>query len=78
MTKEQMEHGQQIQYDLSDLKRALSQISRASIFSIDTSPSCSGRYGDSFLAELETELKTRATAKINQRIASLEKEFKSL
>lgn len=73
-----MEHGQQIQYDLSDLKRALSQISRANIFTIDTSPGCSGRYGDPFLAELETELKTRGTDKINQRIAALEKEFKSL
>lgn len=73
-----MERGQQIQDDLRDYKRALSQISRANVFSIETGSGCVGRVGDSFLAEVETEIKTRATLKINQRIAVLEKEFKAL
>lgn len=79
MTTASLERGKELQYEINDLKRALSEISRGKLFSIE-SVSCATHYrsADPFLAYVENELRTTAQTKVLERIEQLENEFKDL
>jgi hypothetical protein len=77
MTLQTLERAKEIQYTIDDLKKALSEISRGRLFSIETSPSCT-RQADPLLAEIENDLKAQAQSKVLAMIRSLSDEFESL
>lgn len=78
MTKEALERAKDIQYTIDDLKKALSEISRGRLFTIET-PSCSvSRQADPLLAEIENDVKSAAQTKILAIIKNLDEEFDSL
>ena len=79
MTEQQLEKGQEIRRDISTLQSSLADISRAKIFSVDSS-SCTfaGKRADPFLAQLETDVKSMATSRIVSEIQKLEDEFANL
>jgi hypothetical protein len=80
MTEITLQKGREIQGDIAALKNALSDVAKVQLFRIDES-GCSASFrsqADPFLAELQTDLRTLATKRINKHIAALEKEFKSL
>jgi hypothetical protein len=78
MTLQTLERAKEIQYTIDDLKKALSEISRGRLFSIETSPSCTGRQADPLLAEIENDLKAQAQSKVLAMIKNLSDEFESL
>lgn len=80
MTKESLENGQEIQRSISCLKNAIGEVAKVQLFRIDES-GCTAYYrsvSDPFLAELQTDIKTLATKRINKKISELEKTFKKL
>lgn len=78
MTNEEMTRAQEIQAELNELKCALSQLNKATIFNCDENVSCYGRKASSFLSETHVMLKNIGVKTITKRINELEKEFKKL
>lgn len=78
MTIQTLERAKEIRYEVDDLKKSLSQVSRGKLFDIQTGQGCISSFADPFLAELESSLKHDAQQKILYRIQELEKEFVSL
>lgn len=80
MTEQSLQRGRDIQVDIASLKNALSDVAKVQLFRIEDmncSPSFRSQ-ADPFLAELQTDLRTLVTKRINKQISILEKEFKSL
>lgn len=78
MTKETLERAKEIQFEIEDLKRSLSQLSRGKLFDIDSNSCSISRQGAPFLAQIESELRTLGTDRVLERISKLEEEFNGL
>lgn len=78
MTIQTLERAKEIRYEVDDLKKSLSQVSRGKLFDIQSGQGCISVSADPFLAELENSLKHEAQEKILYRIQELEQEFASL
>lgn len=77
MTKANFDRANEIRSELYELKKSLTQVSRTKFFELSSLCTADIRT-DSFLSEIENDLKTYANAKILERINVLEDEFKSL
>lgn len=77
MDKSQLQRGQDILSEISELKSALTQLNADNFFKI-TGPSCMRDESHPFLVVLNLQMKEVGVTSIHNRIFDLEKEFKSL
>jgi hypothetical protein len=77
MDKSQLQRGQDILSEISELKSALTQLNADNFFKI-TAPSCMREESNPFLVVFNLQMKEVGVTSIHNRISDLEKEFKSL